>query len=100
MNIKASLEVIFQKKRCDYHDKSRRKELLKKQELLLQTLGLEILRQVHEAEQVQLLLDQVNFELLCCHVIMFNLTEDPEGDHLHFRHSSLCRGPFKSNNNR
>ena len=72
MNIKASLEVIFQKKRCDYHDKSRRKELLKKQELLLQTLGLEILRQVHEAEQVQLLLDQVNFELLCkCyHVIM------------------------------
>ena len=29
----------------------------------MQTLGLEILRPVHEAEQVQFLLGQVNFEL-------------------------------------
>ena len=43
---------------------SRRKELLKEQELLLRTLGLRILRPIHEAEQVQFLLGQVNF-LIC-----------------------------------
>ena len=45
---------------------SRRKELLKEQELLLRTLGLRILRPIHEAEQVQFLLGHVNFELLRC----------------------------------
>ena len=55
------------------------------------------MRPIHEAEQVQFLLGQVNFELLRCHVIMFTLTGDPEGDHLHCRHSPLCRGPFRSN---
>ena len=42
-------------------------------------------------EHEQFLLGQVNFELLRCHVITFTLTGDPEVDHLHCRHSPLCK---------